>query len=78
MQQQWPQLTTDIADMKRQQVAASATGSAAEETTDSTTATTTTSTTATTIGSAAEEGSLLDGLRTWVTRWLTNYPIPFL
>ena len=45
--------------MKRQQVAAS--------TTESTTATTTASATATTIGSAAEEGSLLDGLRTWVT-----------
>ena len=39
MQQQWPQLTTDITDMKRQQVAA------------------------TTTGSAAEEGNLLDGLR---------------
>ena len=56
--------------MKRQQVAASTTGSATATTTDSTTATTT--------GSAAEEGSLLDGLRSWVTRWLTNYPIPFL
>ena len=33
---------------------------------------------ATTIGSAAEEGTLMDRLRTMVTRWLTNYPNPFL
>ena len=62
MQQQWPQLTTDITDMKRQQVAATTTASAA----------------ATTTGSAEEEGTLMDRIRSWVTRWLTNYPIPFL
>ena len=62
MQQQWPQLTPDIADMKRRQVAAS----------------TTESTTATTTASATEEGGLLDSLRSMVTGWLTNYSIPFL
>ena len=35
-------------------------------------------TAATTTASAAEEGTLMDRLRSWVTRWLTNYPIPFL
>jgi hypothetical protein len=25
-----------------------------------------------------EEGELLDGLRSMVARWATNYPIPFL
>lgn len=47
--------TTDITDMKRQQVATSTTGSATEEATS--TAATTTSTAATTIGTAAEEGA---------------------